>query len=136
MLDTLYAFLAQVFEPFRFLKHARERRLQEKQEAHENLVDLIDTMMGRVERIIEHQKEAQIAAAHSNGKLAEGIVLWLEMFKTSAEAQANLGTATVRSEDEASEERSRELEALKKKGFPVNGSNAEKLQWILENEEL
>jgi Holliday junction resolvasome RuvABC DNA-binding subunit len=136
ILERFYAFLAELFEPFRFLKHARERRLLERQEEREHQLELIDTMLQRVEKVIEHQKDAAIATAQANSKLAEGIVTWLEMFKNSAEAQANLGTATVRSEDEYSDEQKRELERLIKLGYPVNEPRPVQLQWLLENDEL
>lgn len=132
----ILAYLAEIFEPLRYFKHKRERLAAERQAEREHQLEIIDTMLARVEQIIAHQKDAQIAQAHSNGKLAEGIVTWLEMFKSSAEAQANLGTATVRSEDEAADEDRRELERLKKLGYPVNEPRHVQLQWLVEHDEL
>jgi hypothetical protein len=136
LIERLLEFLQKLVEPLRFIKRARERRRQEKETEREFMVDLVDTVLARVEKIAEHQKDQGIAQSQSAQKLAEAIGTWLDMFKHANEAYANVASATVRPEDEFEAENQREQERLKAKGFPVDAPDAQKLAWLLENDEL
>ncbi len=142
-MTTFLLWLSRFAEAFRFIKkfraylEAREAaRRAERREAQEHVLDLVDTMLSRVEKISELHRDQGVAQAKASEKLAGAIAVWLEMFKQANEGTDHLTTATVRSEDEFSAERDRERERLIKKGYPLNQPRNIQLQWLLENDEL
>ena len=135
-MQTILLYLPRLFEVFRFIKRSRERKALEKQAERDHMVDLMDTMLARVERIVEHQATSSQAQAAATAKLAEPLAEWLQLLKQSNDNTAHLTTATVRSSDEVTIEEERERQRLIAKGFPLDKTDAEKLQWLIDNEEL
>jgi DNA-binding protein H-NS len=132
---TMRLVLAELCEPLRYFKHRRERIAAEKQAEREHMLEILDTLLERVEKLVEHQKDAGVAQAAAVSRMAEAFGTWLEMFQQSAQDQAHLGSVTVRAEDEYEAELERERERLIKKGFPINRPETEQLQWLLDNDD-
>lgn len=134
--ENLGLFLLELFEPLRFFKHRRERLRQERDEEREFQLEMLSTILGKVEQIVEHHKEQGVAQAQASERLAQAIGIWLEMFKNANASSEHLSSETVRPGDEREAELQRERERLIKKGLPINGSQAEQLAWLIDNDEL
>ena len=129
-LERVATVIAACVQPFRFIYHARQRRLAETAAMHERQMQMLEAVMARAAEQSKHQTDAVVALANSSQAHAETLQKWFALF------QANMGegeTHTMRREDEVAEADKREIEALKAKGYPVNATPAEQWAWLQGN---
>jgi DNA-binding protein H-NS len=134
MTAKLVEVLALLIEPFRFIKHARERRLKEVAELREHMVDMLDTVLGRLEATEQHRSLALIESAKAQQAQATALQTWFEMFKH--DSMNNSPGTTVRPADEYDAEQQRMQEKLIELGYPVEKSPAEQMAWLLSHDHL
>jgi DNA-binding protein H-NS len=121
--------LMALMDLFRFIRNARERRRQEEAALREHTLELLDTVLSKVQAQNETTAAAMVEMAKASKAHAEALNTWFEMFKANNE-MAHVGSVTVRGEDLWEEERAREHARLLAAGYPVNSSAAEQLAWL------
>lgn len=119
MMASILAFLLHILEPFRFLKHARERSALEahllraeraRERAHQQ--DMLESIFSRIESSQKATMEGFVEMAKGTQEQAKAFHTWLEMFQSSSAPESS----TVRDSDEWLAEQQR----LKDQGFPVD----------------
>jgi DNA-binding protein H-NS len=128
----ILATLARFFDLFRFIEHARQRREAELAAMHERNIELIDTLMSRLEKTESLRTEAAVEAAKGQQAMAEALQTWFEMFKF--ESQDNSPAQTVRPIDEWAAERQRATQELAAMGYPVDEPPEKQMAWLLANQ--
>lgn len=87
---------------------------------HEHTLEMVETIMERMEGISKANAEASAEQARAFSKNAEALQTWFQMFKDN---QGPGGGSIVRPEDEAEAEEQRELARLKNAGYPVDSQD-------------
>lgn len=97
---------------------------------HEHTLEMVETIMGRMESIFKANSEASAEQARAFTKNAEALQTWFEMFKDN---QGPGAVSIVRPEDEAADEERRELARLKEAGYPVESQDPATVATFLSN---
>lgn len=103
------------------------RKLAEKRESHDQMMELLNSVLARAAEQGKQQTDAIVALANSSQAQSAALAKWFDLF------QANMGegaTHTVRPEDESDAADQRELDKLEAKGYPVRGTVDEQMAWL------
>lgn len=127
-LTQLFHLLATLLEPLRFFKHAQERRLNAERELREHTLEILESVMSRMEKKSEADAQVLVENAKASQALGMAINTWFEMFKVNMDH--TMTTSTVRPQDEWDDARKREFDRLKAEGWPVDEDPAKQLAFL------
>lgn len=105
---------------------ARETALARAAE-HEALQDMLEAVLSRVQSTTQGQTEALIEVAKGTQEVGKAISTWMDLFKNS---QGDGFSHTVRPAQEVEEHEQREMERLKKLGYPVDAPPDAQLSFV------
>jgi hypothetical protein len=97
---------------------------------HEHTLEMVETIMLRMEGISKANAEASAEQARAFTKNAEALQTWFEMFKDN---QGPGSGSIVRPEDEADAEEQRELARFKAAGYPTETQDPATVATFLSN---